>query len=439
MSVQKDRRHVSDLAREFERLVAQGELWPGFDPLAIPLVFYDGDDTYLFRCPEVLEDFREMRVGECDVLVYDGRYPVVTASSVVEIAGTPIASVMFDRSANQAPTVLASVAIHEAFHVYQQACHPTWQGNEVVRYLFPVDDANLLSLRRMETEALRRALTANGSQEKRCWTLRALRARQERYAEMASEFSTYERGTELLEGLASYVEAMSVGRTRVDLPREGYAANEVRGRCYKIGHALAVLLDAFAPMWKTAFEADDAQALDLYLLEVLEKSGDQCGEFTEAEIAHFEAVARVDVQDLLAQRSEQRRAFDSQVGMRLSVIAPDTEPLWVSGTDPSNLMIVEGGVLHTRFVHIHHERGQLEMLTDRMDDVVALTVAVGPHPLMNGVLRLTIAGLDTLDVVSDGGSVNISGSGLTGQFTNATVDENDGQVTVYLDKQGRAS
>ncbi len=435
MSVHKDRRHVSDLAREIERLVAQGELWPGFDPLAIPLVFYDGDDTYLFRCSEVPEGFREMRVGECDVLVYDGRYPVVTASSVVEIAGTPTASVMFDRSANQAPTVLASVAIHEAFHVYQQACHPTWQGNEVVRYLFPVDDANLLFLRRIETEALRRALTANGSQEKRCWTLRALRARQDRYAGMAPEFPTYERGTELLEGLASYVEAMSVGQTRVDLPREGYAANEVRGRCYEIGHALAVLLDAFAPMWKTAFEADDAQALDVYLLEVHEKSGGQCGEFTAEEIAHFEAVARVDVQDLLAQRSEQRRAFDSQVGMRLFVIAPDTEPLWVSGTDPSNLVIVEGGVLHSRFVHIHHERGQVEMLTDRMDDVRALTVAVGPHPLMNGVLRLTIAGLDALDVVSDGETVNISGSGLTAQFTNATVDENDGQITVYLDKQ----
>lgn len=70
-----------------------------------------------------------------------------------------------------------------------------------------------------------------------------------------------------------------------------------------------------------------------------------------------------------------------------------------------------------------------------MDDVKALTVAVGPHPLMNGVLRLTIAGLDTLDVVSDGETVNISGSGLTAQFTNAIVDENDVQVTVYLDKQ----
>ncbi len=431
MSVPKDRRHVSDLAREIERLVAQGELWPGFDPLAIPLIFYDGDDTYLFRCSEVPEGFKEMRVGECDVLVYDGRYPAVIASSIVEIAGTPTASVMFDGSC-AAPTVLASVAIHEAFHVYQQACHPTWQGNEVVLYLYPVDDANLLSLRRIETEALRRALAANGAQEKRCWTLRALRVRQDRYAGMVPEFPIYERGTELFEGLASYVEAVSVGQTSVDLPREGYAANEVRGRCYEIGHALAVLLDTFAPMWKTAFEADDKQALDLYLAGVLEKSGSQCGGFTESEIANFEDVAREDVQNLLAQRSEQKQAFDSQVGMRLSVIAPDTEPLRVSGMDPSNLMIVEGGVLHTRFVNIRHESGQLEMLTDRMDDIKALTEAIGPHPLMDGVLRLTIAGLDILDVVSDCGAVNISGSGLTAQFANATVDENDAQVTVYL-------
>ena len=436
MCVPKDRRHISDLAREIERPIKQGELWPGFDPLAIPLVFYDGDDTYLFRYPGVPEGFREMRVGECDVLVYDGRYPVVTASSVVEIEKTPTASVMFDRSANQAPTVLASVAIHEAFHVYQQACHPTWQGNEVVLYLFPVDDVNLLSLRRMETEALRRALAAHGSEEKGCWTRQALRARQDRYAGMSPDFSTYERGTELLEGLASYVQAMFVGQTSVDLPREGYDADDMRGRCYETGHALAVLLDAFAPMWKTAFEADDEQALDLYLAGVLEKGdgGSQCGEFTEAEIAHFEAVAREDVQNLLAKRSEEKQTFDSQEGMRLSVIAPDTVPLWVSGMDPSNLRIVEGGVLHTRFVNIRHESGHIEMLTDRMDDVVALTVAVGPHPLMNGVLRLTIAGLDALEVVSDGETVNISGTGLTAQFTNATVDENDGQVTVYLDK-----
>ena len=53
---------------------------------------------------------------------------------------------------------------------------------------------------------------------------------------------------------------------------------------------------------------------------------------------------------------------------------------------------------------------------------------------MNGVLSLTIAGLDTLEVVSDGEAVSISGSGLTAQFTNATVDDNDGQVTVFLDK-----
>ncbi len=99
MSVFKDRGHISDLAREIERLVAQGELWPGFDPLAIPLVFYDGDDTYLFRYSGVPEGFEEMRVGECDVLVYNGRYPAVIGSSIVEIAGLDALDVVSDDGA----------------------------------------------------------------------------------------------------------------------------------------------------------------------------------------------------------------------------------------------------------------------------------------------------------------------------------------------------
>ena len=57
---------------------------------------------------------------------------------------------------------------------------------------------------------------------------------------------------------------------------------------------------------------------------------------------------------------------------------------------------------------------------------------------MDGVLKLTTAGLDTLDVASDGESVNISGNGLTAQFVNATVDEDDGHITVHLNELDRA-
>ena len=113
----KNGKHISDLAREIERLVARGELWPGFDPLAIPLAFYDGEYTYLFRYPGVPEGFAEMRVGKFDVLVYNGRHPAAVASSIIDISGTPTAGVILDRSsANRTTTVLASLAIHEAFH-----------------------------------------------------------------------------------------------------------------------------------------------------------------------------------------------------------------------------------------------------------------------------------------------------------------------------------
>jgi len=53
----KDIEHVIDLSQEIERLSVQHELWPNFNPLSIPLAFYDGDHTYLFRYPGIPEGF----------------------------------------------------------------------------------------------------------------------------------------------------------------------------------------------------------------------------------------------------------------------------------------------------------------------------------------------------------------------------------------------
>ncbi|MEZ0472304.1 hypothetical protein [Luteimonas salinilitoris] len=51
---------AADLEREVARLAAEhaGEgLWPGFDPLAVPLAVYDGKRTFLFRHPSPPEGF----------------------------------------------------------------------------------------------------------------------------------------------------------------------------------------------------------------------------------------------------------------------------------------------------------------------------------------------------------------------------------------------
>ncbi|HEV2121173.1 MAG TPA: hypothetical protein VGW38_00165, partial [Chloroflexota bacterium] len=143
---------------EADRLAAR-DLWPGFDPRAIPVAIYDGERTLLFRHPAPPAGFRPVS-GRDGVWAYPGRYSSVTANSSAEIGGVSTATLM---PATGAGSLLrqAGILIHEAFHVYQREHHPAWQANEAELFTYPVDDAELLTLRRMEAEALRRALATD--------------------------------------------------------------------------------------------------------------------------------------------------------------------------------------------------------------------------------------------------------------------------------------
>ena len=262
------------MAREIERLAVNRKLWPNFDPLSVPCAFFDGRNTYLFRFPGVPDGFSKIKADGFHGLLFIGRHPAVVANSTTVLDETPVASLLIDTAfPRQKPVDLASIAIHEAFHVFQSQHHPMWAPDIGTLFLYPVAERELLQLRRIETESFRRALTINGSQEKSSWTLRALKARKDRFIRMEAGFCSYERQEELLEGLATYVEARAVGRTNVDLPIKGFRADDVRGRAYKIGHTLAVLLDTFAPDWKRNLDKDDSQFLDLSLADALGDAG----------------------------------------------------------------------------------------------------------------------------------------------------------------------
>jgi len=53
---------------------------------------------------------------------------------------------------------LASLLVHETFHVLQGRHYPDWGGNEMDLFTYPVDNAELLAERRLESIALVRAL-----------------------------------------------------------------------------------------------------------------------------------------------------------------------------------------------------------------------------------------------------------------------------------------
>ncbi|MEL7059806.1 MAG: hypothetical protein AAGN46_07240, partial [Acidobacteriota bacterium] len=211
------------VAQEVERVAALGSLWPGFEPLTFPLAIYDGEATYLFRHPDPPEGFVAVVGAQQDTLVWEGRHPAVIANSSAELGGTMTATLMIDRSeVEENLSALAAIALHETFHVFQRAQHPGWQANEADLFVYPIDDADALASRRLETEALRRALAATDSIDSSCWALRALALRSERFAGLDAAFAAYERGTELNEGLARYVELRAKGAETVFLPPTGF-------------------------------------------------------------------------------------------------------------------------------------------------------------------------------------------------------------------------
>jgi hypothetical protein len=323
------------------------------------------------------------------------------------------------------------VLFHEAFHVFQRERHAAWSANEVELFAYPVDDPELLALQRLEAEALRRALVATERDPAVCWAGTALDLRRARFASLPAGAAAYERGTELNEGLATYVERRATGELdQAVLPAEEVAPEAVRERGYRTGLALARLLDRFSPTWRTALEQNDSTPLDALLSAALGARAPGTGDcaFTRAGRDSVQAAAARDVSALRTRQAERRRVLLAQPGWRLVIAAPGA-PLFPQGFDPLNVHTVERGeLLHARFLRLGNEAGMVEVLGR-----ASLTEAAGAHPIFNGVRALTVTGLATEPTVTDtNGVVTVSAHGLRAELRGATVERAGQTVTVRL-------
>ena len=424
-AVQEDGERVQAVVVEFDRLAAS-DLWPGFDPASTPLAIYDGTATWLFRHPDPPEPFRRYTL-ESDIWFMPGRHSDVIANTQVEIAGVRTATLMMDSSGARTASELGAVLIHESFHAYQAALHPDWFPNEAELFLYPFVDGDLLALRRLETEALRRSLLG-GEREAACWAETALELRDERFERLSEGSVSYERHAELAEGLANYVQlsAAEVPAAEV-VPSRGFAANGVRERAYASGTALAINLDRLSPEWKSEMEAE-TRALDELLGDaLLERAAPVC-EFSASERREVENRAYGDADVLIEEREAAKAAFLSKRGWRL-VIASQGDPLWPQGFDPSNVLLLGGSeVLHTRWLKAGNSSGTVEVL-----DLEALTEATGAHPLFNGIATITIAGIaeEPAVIVADD-VVEVSAPGVTARFNGAQLEREGKTIRVVL-------
>lgn len=419
------------IEHEVERIAAAstGEktLWPGFDPLKIPLAVYDGERTFLFRHPAPPEGFKPVPGAPPATCAWQGRYEAVTANTNSEIGGVGTATLLLSGpQASVSVGRLAAVAIHEAFHVFQRARHPAWSANEVDLFTYPVERVDLLVFRRLKTEALRRSLVAEDTASATCWARRALAMRGKRYLRMDAAFRAWERGTELNEGLATYVEARAAGRRGVEFPPGEFAPAEVRRRAYSTGLAFALLLDRFAPGWPAGFEADDTRTLD-GALEAALGPGETC-EFGEDVLTKTTEQARADIAALEAERTSRLAAFEGKPGWRVVVEAVGDGLLWPQGFDPMNVeRITAARVLHTRFLRLGSLTGRIEVM-----NAEALTEGAGSHPLFQGVRRVVVTGLAEPVVTDEDGIVRLRAPGLTLGFKGAVVTRSGEVVVVRI-------
>jgi hypothetical protein len=421
---------------ELDRIAGEGVLWPGFDPLAIPLAIYDGQQTWLFRHPHPPTEFEPVAGASPSTRAFPGRYSAVTANTSAEIGGIMSATLLFDATRNQRPPLeLAAVALHEAFHVFQRSHHTGWSGNEGDLLVYPVANADLLAARRLESEALGRALANVEDAGAACWARVALSYRQERFAAMDSAFVAYERLTELNEGLAAYIQLRATGGSTVTIPADEFLPEAVRYRTYFTGPAWALLLDRLSPGWQQALEASDRQSLDGLLAAALNGPNAPatvpCG-FTPVQVGAAKRDARIDAAAVQEGWAKRQRTFEMLAGWRVVIQSAPGQPLWPQGFDPLNIDRVDGGLIHTRFLKLGNDAGQMTALDESDGDIEARTAGIGPHPIFNGISWVEVVLAARPVVTRAEGSTTIRGPGFMAEFKNATVDEGGRDILVQM-------
>lgn len=269
--------------------LAGTDLWPGFDPLAVPLAIHDGSHTWLFRHPAPPPGFLPVAGAHRS----EGRHPAVATTTTAEIGGVETAIVVI--SATQVSIeVVASMAIHQAFVSFQAERHPTWTDHGSELLVYAVADTDLIGLRLLEWEALHRALAAKNETTAACWAGLAIELRDERFKRMPPGAVATERVTEKRHGLARYVERRAMPSPASLASFRDLAPEGAGPRGDLVGLALAQLLDRFAPGWRHAMEINDSMDLDRHLAVALPspRGADSCRSATRAPLPLAHTTAR---------------------------------------------------------------------------------------------------------------------------------------------------
>ena len=417
--------HPSEVMAEVERMSIM-DLWPGFDPGSYPVAIFDGQNSYLFRHPAPPAEFSEVQ-GQPGVMIYEGRHQGIRSNSSINLAGIATGTYTKLPGENRSATEVAAIVIHELFHVYQSAAYPQWQANEATLFSIPDDDVNIISLRRMETAALRKAALAGNRDQMGCWVALAIQLREKRYQALVDDIAEYERGIELKEGIARYVQSLAqqyVG----ELPSEGFPAEQSRRRGYETGQTMALILDQLDEDWKQQIDPDHELALDQLLGMATGSATGQCG-LSDLETAEIRAQAETDIGELMQSREQVIANMLARDGWQISITASLTNRLWPAGFDPINIdRLPDGRLRHGRWLKMSNGSATIEIL-----DRDCLTIPAGEHPLFNGVKEIVVAGITAMPLTfMRGDTLEVAAEGFTLTAVGASFHKGDHLLTITI-------
>jgi hypothetical protein len=412
--------------------ISQKSLWPGFNPLIYPLVIYDGENTYLFNHPNPPKEFMPVK-GLENVLEYVGQFGTIPGNTVIKISDVQTAAILLEIMKEPNKREIAAVAVHESFHVFQMSSYPEWwKVNELEFFTYPFENIEVLNLRKLETEAFRRALQSEDEMNDLRWSKTALEIRRERFEKMKEGSILYECGIELLEGTAHYIQYQAAGKhLHTEIKEEGYLPEQVRLRGYAIGNALCLLLDHFKPSWKEEIKKGEQTILHELLENELIAIEEEPYEFSKQEKEDIFKKVQMEVEELISEKKRIKNEFLSQPGWRI-IVSAESEPLSPRSFDPMNLqLLADSAVLHKRWLKLCNNQGCIEIINHK-----SITEPKGSHPLFQGVKKVTVAGLDKEPVIEKvDNKLSLKMEGINFQFEDAEMQQNENCIIIKLPKR----
>jgi hypothetical protein len=355
---------------------AGGEIWPGFRPDTVPVLYVLPDQGTLLLgwagpLPEGFSSISDVPVAGWRSAAAPG-----AASTATSLEGRGTAQVVVH---SLVTADILGITVHEQFHVFQASQRVPGRRfgrgeNSFLVTRYPIFDEGNESAFGLEGRLLSAALASGSPEEARRLAHEFLAVREGRQRGLGPDLAEFEIMAELNEGLAQYAGLRATqlaaeisdessrarlleaaDKTLGDL--EGLITEQTlsfRLRFYSTGPAIALLLDRLAEGdWKTELQEEDLTLQDALAAasgyrereQALQREAEQ--EFGGAEL---DAMARSSVASLRVLREAQIDSALARPGVEIVVVTEAIGGVGFCGIDPQNLLQAGDGVLfHTRW------------------------------------------------------------------------------------------